>query len=181
MQGHWVLRVWLEGDTLRFADLDEDWFREAVNQGKFEMGHEEVNDTLVFTATDAGPSSVSPGVRRRPGRFPEARGGMVSPEVSIPGATRFVAGAGVRNARRRQAAAVQGASDIYVFSGEPQARGDLIVPVAEIAHYLDGPMPRAHGSHGLTSPGRSATLNFWANLVELRRQQTQAAGILKGT
>lgn len=51
IQGHWVFRVWLDGDTLRLADLNEDWFKEAVNQGRVEIGHEEVNDTLVLTAS----------------------------------------------------------------------------------------------------------------------------------
>ena len=51
IQGHWVFRVWLDGDKLRIADLSEDWFRGAVNQGKVEIGHEEVNNTLVLTAS----------------------------------------------------------------------------------------------------------------------------------
>ncbi|MGO8732721.1 MAG: hypothetical protein ACLQVM_08000 [Terriglobia bacterium] len=51
IQAHWVFRVWLDGDTLRIADLSEDWLRGAVNQGKVEIGHEEVNDTLVLTAS----------------------------------------------------------------------------------------------------------------------------------
>ena len=35
-------------------------------------------------------------------------------------------------------------------------------------------------SRGLTSCRRSATLNFWANLVESRRQRTRATGISEG-
>jgi hypothetical protein len=50
-QGHWVFRVWRDGDTLRLADLDADWFKQAVNQGEIEIDHEEVNDTLVLTAS----------------------------------------------------------------------------------------------------------------------------------
>lgn len=50
IQGHWVFRVWLDGDTLRLGDLNEDWLKEAVDQGKVEIGHESINDTLVFTA-----------------------------------------------------------------------------------------------------------------------------------
>jgi len=50
IQGRWVFRVWLDGDTLRLADLSEDWFKEAVNEGEIEIDHEEVNDTLVLTA-----------------------------------------------------------------------------------------------------------------------------------
>ncbi|HUI43647.1 MAG TPA: hypothetical protein VL523_16925 [Terriglobia bacterium] len=50
-QAHWVFRVWLDGDTLRLADLSEDWFKGAVDQGRVEMGQEEVNDTLVLTAS----------------------------------------------------------------------------------------------------------------------------------
>jgi len=51
IQGHWVFRVWLEGDTLRLADLDEDWFKEAVNQRKVELGYEKVDDSLVLDAS----------------------------------------------------------------------------------------------------------------------------------
>jgi len=51
IQRHWVFRVWLDGDTLRLADLDENWFKGAVNTGKVEIGHDEVNDTLVLTAS----------------------------------------------------------------------------------------------------------------------------------
>ena len=53
IQGHWVFRVWLDGDSLRLADLNEDWLKEAVNQGKVAIDHEEVNDTLVLTAPSA--------------------------------------------------------------------------------------------------------------------------------
>jgi len=51
IQGHWVFRVWLDGGTLRLADLDEDWFNRAVETGKVEIGHDEVDDTLVLTAS----------------------------------------------------------------------------------------------------------------------------------
>jgi|SRR5271157_1779593 len=51
IQAHWVFRVWQDGDTLRLVDLSEDWFKDAVNQGMVKIGHEEVNDTLVLTAS----------------------------------------------------------------------------------------------------------------------------------
>ena len=50
-QAHWVFRVWLDGDTLRLADLSEDWLTEALNQGKVDIRYEHVGDDLVVTAS----------------------------------------------------------------------------------------------------------------------------------
>jgi hypothetical protein len=71
IQGQWVFRVWLEGDTLRLADLDEDWFKEAVSTGKVEIGHEEVNDTLVLTASTADLRAFLQEYAGDAGAFPE--------------------------------------------------------------------------------------------------------------
>jgi hypothetical protein len=51
IQAHWVFRVWRDGDTLRLADLSEGWLKEAANQGVVRIGHEDVNDTMVLTAS----------------------------------------------------------------------------------------------------------------------------------
>jgi len=75
IQGHRVSRVWLDGDTLRLADLSEDWFREAVNQGKLEVGHEEVNDTLVLTASTADLQAFLREHAGDEGAFPEPEEG----------------------------------------------------------------------------------------------------------
>ena len=75
IQGHWVFRVWLDGDTLRLADLSEDWFREAVNQGKVEVGHEEVDDTLVLTASTPDLQAFLREYAGDEGAFPEPEEG----------------------------------------------------------------------------------------------------------
>ncbi len=71
IQGHWVFRVWLDGDTLRLADLSEDWFKEAANQGKIDIGHEEVNDTLVLTASTPDLRAFLQQYAEDEGAFPE--------------------------------------------------------------------------------------------------------------
>ncbi|MGA3328838.1 MAG: hypothetical protein ABSF45_30680 [Terriglobia bacterium] len=71
IQGHWVFRVWLDGDTLRLGDLDEDWLKEAVDQGKVEIGHESINDTLVFTAPMPDLRAFLQEHAGDPGAFPE--------------------------------------------------------------------------------------------------------------
>jgi len=71
IQGHWVFRVWLDGDALRLADLDEDWFKEAVNQGKIEVGHDEVSDTLVLTASTPDLRAFLQEYAGDEGAFPE--------------------------------------------------------------------------------------------------------------
>jgi len=50
-QAHWVFQVWLDGSRLRLADLSEDWFKEAVDQGKVHLGFDRIDDTLVVTAS----------------------------------------------------------------------------------------------------------------------------------
>jgi hypothetical protein len=74
-QGHWVFRVWLEGETLRLADLSEDWFTEAANAGKVEIGHEEVNDTLVLTAPTPELQAFLQEYGGDDGAFPEPEDG----------------------------------------------------------------------------------------------------------
>jgi len=71
IQGHWVFRVSLDGDTLRLADLNEDWLKEAVNEGKVEVGHEEVDDTLVLTASTAELRAFLQEYAGDDGAFPE--------------------------------------------------------------------------------------------------------------
>lgn len=51
IQAHWVFRVRLDGSSLRLADLSEDWFKEAVDQGRVRVGFDRVDDTLVLTAS----------------------------------------------------------------------------------------------------------------------------------
>jgi hypothetical protein len=51
IQAHWVFRVRLDGSSLRLADLSEDWFKAAVDQGRVHLGFERVNDSLVLTAS----------------------------------------------------------------------------------------------------------------------------------
>ena len=75
IQGHWVFRVWLDGDTLRLADLSEDWFKEAVNSGKVEIGHDEVNDTLVLTASTPDLRAFLQEYGGDEGAFPEPEDG----------------------------------------------------------------------------------------------------------
>jgi hypothetical protein len=71
IQGHWVFRVSLDGDTLHLADLSEDWFTKAANEGKVQVGHEEVNDTLVLTASTAELRAFLQEYAEDEGAFPE--------------------------------------------------------------------------------------------------------------
>jgi len=50
-QAHWVFRVWVDGNKLRFTDLSEDWFKEAVDRGSVQIGFDRIDDTLVITAS----------------------------------------------------------------------------------------------------------------------------------
>jgi len=50
-QAHWVFQVWLDESRLRLADLSEDWFKEAVDQGKVHLGFDRIDDTLVVTGS----------------------------------------------------------------------------------------------------------------------------------
>jgi hypothetical protein len=50
-QAHWVFRVWLDDSSLRLADLSEDWFKQAVDQGRVDLGFDRIDDTVVVTAS----------------------------------------------------------------------------------------------------------------------------------
>ena len=47
---HWIFRVWLDGASLRLADLREEWFKEMADHGKLHLGFDRIDDDLVFTA-----------------------------------------------------------------------------------------------------------------------------------
>ena len=50
-QARWVFQVWLDGSSLRLVDLSEDWFKEAVGQGKAHLSFDRIDDTFVVTAS----------------------------------------------------------------------------------------------------------------------------------
>ncbi len=50
IQAHWVFRVWLDGNSLRLADLREEWFKEMADHGKVQIGFDRIDDDLVLTA-----------------------------------------------------------------------------------------------------------------------------------
>ena len=51
IQAHWVFRVWLDGKSLRLADLREEWFKEMADHGKVQIGFDRIDDDLVLTAS----------------------------------------------------------------------------------------------------------------------------------
>ena len=51
IQAHWVFRVWLDGNSLRLADLREEWFKEMANHGKVQIGFDRIDDDLVLTGS----------------------------------------------------------------------------------------------------------------------------------
>ncbi len=51
VQAHWIFRVWLEGNSLRLADLREEWFKEMADHGKVSVGFDRIDDDLVLTAS----------------------------------------------------------------------------------------------------------------------------------
>jgi hypothetical protein len=51
IQAHWVFRAWVDGSNLRLADLNEDWFKEAVDRGRVHLGFDRIDDGLVLTAS----------------------------------------------------------------------------------------------------------------------------------
>jgi hypothetical protein len=51
IQAHWIFRVWLDGNTLRLADLHEEWFKEMADHGKVHIGFDRIDDDLVLTAS----------------------------------------------------------------------------------------------------------------------------------
>jgi len=53
IQAHWIFRVWLDGNTLRLADLREEWFKEMADHGKIHIAFDRIDDNLVLTAPTA--------------------------------------------------------------------------------------------------------------------------------
>jgi hypothetical protein len=51
IQAHWVFRVWLDGNSLRLADLREEWFKEMADHGKVQIGFDRIDDDLVLTGS----------------------------------------------------------------------------------------------------------------------------------
>ncbi len=51
IQAHWIFRVWLEGNSLRLADLREEWFKEMADHGKVQIGFDRIDDDLVLTGS----------------------------------------------------------------------------------------------------------------------------------
>jgi hypothetical protein len=50
-RAHWVFRVWLDGNSLRLADLSENWFKEAVDNGRVHINFDRIDDSTVLTAS----------------------------------------------------------------------------------------------------------------------------------
>lgn len=48
---HTFLRIWIEGDVLRYAMLDLDWLKRMISEKKVEIGHEQVDGGIVLTAS----------------------------------------------------------------------------------------------------------------------------------
>ena len=51
VQAHWFFRIWIEGDVLRLAYLDDDWVKEMIDQGNVDIDHERVGKGIVLTAS----------------------------------------------------------------------------------------------------------------------------------
>ena len=51
IQAHWVFRVWLDGKSLRLADLQEEWFKEMADHGMVQIGFDRIDDDLVLTGS----------------------------------------------------------------------------------------------------------------------------------
>ncbi|MGB2867801.1 MAG: hypothetical protein WBD36_05075 [Bacteroidota bacterium] len=47
---HTFWRIWMEGDTFRQAMLDNDWLKKMLDEGKIEIAHERLDDSIVLTA-----------------------------------------------------------------------------------------------------------------------------------
>lgn len=47
---HIFVRVWLEGDALRIAYLDDEWLEAKIEAGEVQIAHERTGDYLVLTA-----------------------------------------------------------------------------------------------------------------------------------
>ena len=48
---HQISRIWVDGDTLRIAPLDEVWFRRVVSEGRGSVDCEDADGRLVVTAS----------------------------------------------------------------------------------------------------------------------------------
>jgi hypothetical protein len=51
IQAHWVFRIWLDGHSLRLADLREEWFKDMAGHGRIHIGFDCIDDDLVLTAS----------------------------------------------------------------------------------------------------------------------------------
>lgn len=51
LPAHTFWRVWIEGDVLRLAVLDNDWLKEMVDQKKVKIGHERLENSIILTAS----------------------------------------------------------------------------------------------------------------------------------
>ena len=47
---HTFSRIWIEGDFVKLALLDNDWLRDMVTQNKVSIRHERVEDAVILTA-----------------------------------------------------------------------------------------------------------------------------------
>ena len=48
---HLFTRIWLEGDTLRMASLENDWLKAQIDGGKLSIPHMQHEDDIVLTAS----------------------------------------------------------------------------------------------------------------------------------
>ncbi len=46
-------RIYIEGDNLRLAMLDDEWLKKAIAENRVKIGHETMGDTIVLTASTA--------------------------------------------------------------------------------------------------------------------------------
>lgn len=51
LPAHTIWRVWLEGQVLRLALLDNGWLKEMIEQKKVQIAHEEIDGAIVLTAS----------------------------------------------------------------------------------------------------------------------------------
>jgi hypothetical protein len=51
LQAHWLFRVCLDGNSLRLADLCEEWFKKMADLRKLQIGFDRIDDDLVVTAS----------------------------------------------------------------------------------------------------------------------------------
>ena len=47
---HSISRIWLEGDVLRVATLDQDWLWGNIKESKIQIAHERLDNSLLLTA-----------------------------------------------------------------------------------------------------------------------------------